>query len=138
MLDYQGKSGTIFLSNYWYGGGAHGMYGTDTVFFDTDTMKVIGSLDEISAAPNEFVNFATEYFMQNYAEKYEGQDDFTADTLTKAMTGEGTWYFTDDTFMLEFPAYSFGASYAEGPQYFQIPLELCVRHLSEYGKQLLR
>ncbi|MBP0987097.1 MAG: hypothetical protein J6S92_02330 [Oscillospiraceae bacterium] len=53
------------------------------------------------------------------------------------MTGEGTWYFTDDTFTVEFPVYSFGASYAEGPQYLQIPLELCVRHFNEYGKQLL-
>lgn len=137
MIDFQGKSATIFLNNYWYSGGAHGIYGTDTVFFDTDTMKVIRSLDEISAAPNEFVKFAAEYFMQNYAEKYEGQDDFTTDTLTKAMTGEGTWYFTDDTFTVEFPVYSFGASYADGPQYLRIPLELCVRHFNEYGKQLL-
>ena len=101
-------------------------------------MKLIRKLDEISAAPGEFVSFAADYFLEHYADQYAGQDDWNKDYLTKGMNGDAAWYFADGKFCLEFGEYALGRCYAEGRPCLEIPLAECLPHLSDYGKQLLQ
>ena len=138
MLDFQGGLGTVFINNYFYGGGAHGTYYTSAYAFDVSQMQLIRSLDKLSASKDEFVNFAVQYFMQNYSDQYGTAPDWTEDILRKAMTEENAWYFSDWYFTVEFPAYSFNMTYADGPQLLQIPLNECLPHLNAYGKELLQ
>ena len=135
---FQGKARTLFICNSWYGGGAHGSNGLSAFLIDDTQMKLIRQLDEISAAPGEFVSFAADYFLAHYAETYAGEDDWNKDYLTKGMNGEAAWYFADGKFCLEFCEYALGRCYAEGRPCLEIPLSECLPHLSEYGKQLLQ
>lgn len=134
----QGNVCTVMLSSDWYGGGAHGGHSLNTVLFDAAQMKLIRNLNEISAAPNDFISFAADYFMEHYAEKYAGKTDWNADYLKQALTEGGTYYFQNDTFYIQFPEYSFDAIYAEGPQVLEIPLAQCMPHFNDYGKQLFQ
>lgn len=134
----QGNVCTVMLGSNWYGGGAHGGYSLNTVLFDATQMKVIWDLNEISAAQNDFINFAADYFMEHYAEKYAGKTNWNADYLKQALTDGGTYYFRNDSFYIQFPEYSFDAIYAEGPQILEIPLAQCLPHFNDYGKQLFQ
>ena len=135
---FQGNARTLFICTSWYGGGAHGSNGLSAFLIDNTQMKLIRQLDEISAAPGEFVSFAADYFLEHYADKYAGQDDWNKDYLTKGMNGEAAWYFADGKFCLEFGEYALGRCYAEGRPCLEIPLAECLPHLSDYGKQLLQ
>ena len=134
----QGDVCTVMLGSFWYGGGAHGGNSLTTVLFDASQMKVIWNLNEISAAPDEFISFAADYFMEHYAEIYAGKTNWNPDYLKKALSEDGAFYFRDDTFFLQFPEYEFDASYAEGPQILEIPLAQCLPHFNGYGKQLFK
>ncbi|MBQ5338102.1 MAG: hypothetical protein J6Z40_02945 [Oscillospiraceae bacterium] len=135
---FQGKARTLFICTFWYGGGAHGSNGLSTFLIDDTQMKLIRQLDDISAAPGEFVSFAADYFLEHYADIYNGEDDWNKDYLTKGMNGDAAWYFADDRFYLEFGEYALGRCYAEGRPCLEIPLAECLPHLSDYGKQLLQ
>ena len=135
---FQGNARTLFIQSFWYGGGAHGSNGLSAYLIDDTQMKLIRQLDEISAAPGEFVSFAADYFLEHYSDKYSGQDDWNKDYLIKGMNGDAAWYFANDRFCLEFCEYALGACYAEGRPCLEIPLAECLPHLSDYGKQLLQ
>ncbi len=138
QLTYQGNAGTVMIDSFWYGGGAHGGNTLSTFLIDMQNMKLIRSLDEISAAPDDFISFAADYLLTKYADKYNGQDDWNADYLKRGMKGDAAWYFDNHTFFLVFPEYALGACYAEGRPCLEIPLADCLPHLSDYGRQLLQ
>lgn len=138
QMVYQGNACTIMVDSYWYGGGAHGGNTLNTYLIDTQQMKLIRNLDDISAAPGEFSSFAAEYLLTKYADKYAGQEDWNADYLKRCMNGEAAWDFENDTFFLVFPEYALGACYADGRPCLEIPLADCLPHLSDYGRKLLQ
>lgn len=138
QMTYQGNACTVMIDSFWYGGGAHGGNTLSTFMMDSRNMKPIRHLDEISAAPDDFISFAAEYYLTNYADKYAGRDEWNADYLKQGMNGDAAWYFDNNTFFLVFPEYALGACYAEGRPCLEIPLADCLPHLSDYGRQLLQ
>ncbi|WXR62459.1 DUF3298 and DUF4163 domain-containing protein [Peptostreptococcaceae bacterium AGR-M142] len=136
---YTNKNGILSmnLNFYEYTGGAHGMYGSVQYNYDLASEKQIELADLFNKELKESGEYLDIIFNEIEKKLKEKENEYGVDSLNDYYKkGEGIvpeFFIKNDKINIYFGVYEI-ASYAEGEQIFEIPVEAVKESLSTLGK----
>ena len=136
VVEMNDKYCTVVMSNYSYGGGAHGYGWTTGYFIDLRSGNVL-SLSDLFTSADEFRSYAGNYIYYEYYSQYSGLQAWNIETLTNSIGAEAgaNWYIDEKALYIEYPAYTLDC-YAAGSQLVSIPLDVCSYYWTDLSKDL--
>ena len=127
---------SITISNYNYGGGAHGFGWTSGYVIDLRSGNVL-SMSDLFTPVSDFRSYAGNYIYNEYYSQYSQLLNWNTNDLTEAIVPDSgaNWYIKDNALFIEYSAYTLDC-YAAGSQLVSIPLDVCSFYWSDLAKDL--